>query len=102
MGDLNTHADVAHHVMPIVKEGIPKDAAGAPRVNVWLFELGNFLTDLSQLRDPPAHHSGKLKVWQGERLIQETPLYTAEAVPEGGFHQKAFDAVGELLLGWIP
>jgi len=67
VGDLNTHADVAHHVMPIVKEGIPKDAAGAPRVNVWLFELGNFLTDLSQLRDPPAHHSGKLKVWQEAR-----------------------------------
>jgi D-alanyl-D-alanine carboxypeptidase (penicillin-binding protein 5/6) len=44
---------------------------------------------------------GVLKVWDGERLIQETPLYTAEAVGVGELHQRAFDALGELLLGWL-
>ena len=44
---------------------------------------------------------GVLKVWQGERLIQETPLYTAETVGEGELHQRAIDALQELLLGWL-
>lgn len=44
---------------------------------------------------------GALKVWSGERLIQETPLFTAAAVPSGKLHQRAFDALGELLLGWL-
>ncbi len=44
---------------------------------------------------------GVLKVWQGDRLIQETPLYTAEPVDEGELHQRALDALGELLLGWL-
>ncbi len=44
---------------------------------------------------------GVLKVWQGDRLIQETPLYTAEPVGEGKLHQRALDALGELLLGWL-
>ena len=44
---------------------------------------------------------GVLKVWQGDRLIQETPLYTAESVGEGELHQRAIDALQELLLGWL-
>jgi D-alanyl-D-alanine carboxypeptidase (penicillin-binding protein 5/6) len=44
---------------------------------------------------------GAFKVWDGERLIQETPLFTAEAVPQGPLHRRALDAVGELLLGWL-
>lgn len=44
---------------------------------------------------------GALKVWDGERLIQETPLYTAEAVRQGPLHGRALDALGELLLGWL-
>jgi D-alanyl-D-alanine carboxypeptidase (penicillin-binding protein 5/6) len=44
---------------------------------------------------------GALKVWDGERLIQETPLYTAEAVERGPLHSRALDAVGELLFGWL-
>jgi len=44
---------------------------------------------------------GVLKVWQGDRLIQETPLYTAEPVGEGDLHQRAIDALQELLLGWL-
>lgn len=44
---------------------------------------------------------GVLKVWQGDRLIQETPLFAAESVGEGKLHQRALDALGELLLGWL-
>ncbi len=44
---------------------------------------------------------GVLKVWQGDRLIQETPLYTAESVGEGELHQRALGALKELLLGWL-
>jgi serine-type D-Ala-D-Ala carboxypeptidase (penicillin-binding protein 5/6) len=44
---------------------------------------------------------GALKVWDGERLIQETPLYTAEAVEQGPLHTRALHALGELLLGWL-
>jgi D-alanyl-D-alanine carboxypeptidase (penicillin-binding protein 5/6) len=44
---------------------------------------------------------GDLKIWSGERLIQETPLYTAEAVGVGPLHSRALDALGELLFGWL-
>lgn len=44
---------------------------------------------------------GALKVWIGETLSQETPLYTAENVGLGALHQRAFDAIGELLIGWM-
>lgn len=44
---------------------------------------------------------GALKVWDGERLIQETPLYSAAAVGRGPLHSRALDALGELLFGWL-
>jgi D-alanyl-D-alanine carboxypeptidase (penicillin-binding protein 5/6) len=44
---------------------------------------------------------GAFKVWNGDRLIQETPLYTAAAVERGPLHSRAFDAIGELLFGWL-
>ena len=50
----------------------------------------------------PGVQVGSFQVLQGERVIQETPLYTAEAVEKGSLHQRALDAVGELLFGWIP
>jgi D-alanyl-D-alanine carboxypeptidase (penicillin-binding protein 5/6) len=45
---------------------------------------------------------GVLRVWDGERLIQETPLYTAGPVGRGALHARAVDALGELLFGWLP
>jgi len=45
---------------------------------------------------------GVLRVWDGERLIQETPLYTARSVARGALHARAVDALGELLFGWLP
>jgi D-alanyl-D-alanine carboxypeptidase (penicillin-binding protein 5/6) len=44
---------------------------------------------------------GALKVWSDDRLIQETPLYTAAAVGRGPLHSRALDALGELLFGWL-
>lgn len=44
---------------------------------------------------------GKLRVWIGDTLSQETPLYAAESVGKGALHQRALDAVEELLVGWM-
>ncbi|MCO5157143.1 MAG: D-alanyl-D-alanine carboxypeptidase [Aquamicrobium sp.] len=44
---------------------------------------------------------GALKVWIGDTMSQETPLYAAESVGTGKIHQRALDAVEELLIGWL-
>jgi D-alanyl-D-alanine carboxypeptidase (penicillin-binding protein 5/6) len=44
---------------------------------------------------------GRLKIWVGETLSQEIPLYAAETVGRGALHKRAVDAVAELLTGWI-
>lgn len=44
---------------------------------------------------------GTLKIWVGDLLTQETPLYAAEPVGVGSLHQRAFDAVEELAIGWL-
>ncbi|APH72329.1 D-alanyl-D-alanine carboxypeptidase family protein [Aquibium oceanicum] len=44
---------------------------------------------------------GALKVWIGETLSQETPLYAAESVGTGPLYSRAIDAVEELMVGWL-
>lgn len=44
---------------------------------------------------------GSLHVTIGETMSQETPLYAAETVEVGALHQRALDAVEELLVGWL-
>jgi D-alanyl-D-alanine carboxypeptidase (penicillin-binding protein 5/6) len=44
---------------------------------------------------------GVLRVWIGETLSQETPLYAAQSVGLGKLHQRALDAIEELLIGWL-
>lgn len=44
---------------------------------------------------------GRLKVWIGDTVTQETPLYAGESVPLGSLHQRALSAVEELLIGWL-
>jgi D-alanyl-D-alanine carboxypeptidase (penicillin-binding protein 5/6) len=44
---------------------------------------------------------GVLRVWIGDEMSQETPLYAAETVELGTLQQRALDAVGELLVGWL-
>ncbi|MCO6050611.1 D-alanyl-D-alanine carboxypeptidase [Mesorhizobium sp. RP14(2022)] len=45
---------------------------------------------------------GKLRVWLGDTLSQETPLFAAESIGTGTLQQRAMDAAGELMLGWVP
>ncbi|TCD13157.1 D-alanyl-D-alanine carboxypeptidase family protein [Oricola cellulosilytica] len=42
-----------------------------------------------------------LKIWIGDDLSQETPLYAAESVGKGPIHRQALDAMSELVLGWF-
>ncbi|GAA2871164.1 D-alanyl-D-alanine carboxypeptidase (penicillin-binding protein 5/6) [Aminobacter niigataensis] len=44
---------------------------------------------------------GALKVWIGDTLSQETPLYAAESVEVGSLQSRALDAVKELAIGWL-
>ena len=45
---------------------------------------------------------GSLRVWSGDRLIQETPLYTAGVGrARRPSCSRALDALGELLFGWL-
>jgi D-alanyl-D-alanine carboxypeptidase (penicillin-binding protein 5/6) len=44
---------------------------------------------------------GELKVWIGDTLSQQVPLYAAESVSIGSLPQRALDAAKELLVGWL-
>lgn len=44
---------------------------------------------------------GQLKVWIGDTLSQEMPLYAAESVPIGTLPHRALDALKELAVGWL-
>lgn len=44
---------------------------------------------------------GALKVWIGDTMSQEAPLYAAETVGVGQLHQRFVDAVEELAVGWL-
>ncbi|MCA1967528.1 MAG: D-alanyl-D-alanine carboxypeptidase [Rhizobium sp.] len=50
---------------------------------------------------PAGADVGVLKISQGERLLREVPLKTAEAVGVGTLRQKAGDALFELLFFWL-
>jgi len=53
---------------------------------------------------PPVEKGQKiatLKVWIGDTLSQETPLYASETVEKGGLQRQATDAIKELLFGWL-
>lgn len=44
---------------------------------------------------------GALRIWIGDTLSQETPLYAAETVEVGTLQGRALDAVKELAIGWL-
>ncbi|RWO48678.1 MAG: D-alanyl-D-alanine carboxypeptidase [Mesorhizobium sp.] len=44
---------------------------------------------------------GALRVWIGDTLSQETPLFAAERVGVGSLPQRALDAAKELAVGWL-
>jgi D-alanyl-D-alanine carboxypeptidase (penicillin-binding protein 5/6) len=43
----------------------------------------------------------KLRVFRGDQMVLETPLYTGEDVAEGGLFGRAFDAASEFTSGLI-
>ncbi|MFZ2100208.1 MAG: D-alanyl-D-alanine carboxypeptidase family protein [Oricola sp.] len=42
-----------------------------------------------------------LRVSIDDKVAQETPLYAAQSIGKGPIHRQAFDALTELLLGWL-
>ena len=44
---------------------------------------------------------GVLRVWQNDSVIQEMPVFTAERIEPGSIHERARDAVEELVSGWM-
>jgi D-alanyl-D-alanine carboxypeptidase (penicillin-binding protein 5/6) len=44
---------------------------------------------------------GALRVWIGDAMSQETPLYAAESLGPGPLHRRALDAIKELAIGWL-
>jgi D-alanyl-D-alanine carboxypeptidase (penicillin-binding protein 5/6) len=42
---------------------------------------------------------GVIKVWRGETVALETPLYAEAAVAKGSMTQKALDTAGEMMIG---
>ncbi|MES0218424.1 D-alanyl-D-alanine carboxypeptidase [Mesorhizobium sp. C280B] len=44
---------------------------------------------------------GTLRVWIGDTLSQETPLFAAESIGVGSLPQRALDAAKELAVGWL-
>jgi len=44
---------------------------------------------------------GLVKVWRGDTVALEAPLYADAAVAKGSMTQKAFDTAGEMMIGWL-
>jgi serine-type D-Ala-D-Ala carboxypeptidase (penicillin-binding protein 5/6) len=42
---------------------------------------------------------GMVKVWRGDTIALEAPLYAEASVPKGSMTQKAFDTAGEMMIG---
>src|SRR5690606_15671400 len=44
---------------------------------------------------------GVLRVWIGDTLSQETPLFAGETIEVGSLPSRAADAAKELAIGWL-
>jgi len=56
MGDTTTHKEIAEKIMDVLRPARPDE-------EVYYFELGNWLTDISQMRDPTAMVGAKPSIW---------------------------------------
>jgi hypothetical protein len=65
MGDIGTHAQITAYVVKQLQAADPK---AIPEADYTYVELGNFLTDVSQFRDPPAFHGVREAARQEARL----------------------------------
>jgi hypothetical protein len=73
MGDIATHAAIAVDVIAVLKQDWPQEE------NYEFFELGNWLTDMSQFRDPYSMLASRMAFWEtGEEQLRITgrcPFY---------------------------
>ena len=95
MGDIGSHAEISHFVIGQVRKILP-DAI--PAADYAFLELGNFLTDVSQFRDPPSYHRAREQArseagfggisvpgsgdWVTDIFGQNTPGQVHGALPE--------------------
>ncbi|MFE4140463.1 hypothetical protein ACFX4I_01150 [Peribacillus sp. YIM B13472] len=76
MGDIKTHALVSFRTIQQLQNISPDED--------WIYlELGNFLTDISQYRDPFAHMSAKKKVWRRALFSTGIPILGPPSVALG-------------------
>ena len=47
----------------------------------------------------PGQRIGVLKVWRGNNIALEAPLYAAESVEQGSTTRRAIDGASELVIG---
>jgi hypothetical protein len=65
LGDIGTHAKIAEQVIALLSSKRPNE-------EYIFFEVGNWFTDTSQMRDPFAHVSGKIAIWKfGQEFAKE-------------------------------
>jgi hypothetical protein len=74
LGDIGTHAKIATEIISLLQGKRPNE-------EYIFFEVGNWFTDTSQMRDPFAHVSGKIAVWtvahetaKGENVLANLQL----------------------------
>lgn len=75
MGDISRHRDI----FLFTRDGVPADVLAGARLtagDLTYLELGNFLTDVSQFRDPVTYIFAKQRIWR-ERVIPKTRDKTA-------------------------
>jgi len=97
MGDVSTHAQITEFVVAEARRTIG-DVAVPPEEYTYL-ELGNFLTDVSQFRDPTAFHRAR-----GVALAraQELSYGTAGIGDVGGWADDVFGRAREPRHGALP
>jgi hypothetical protein len=96
MGDTSTHKEIAEAIMAILRPA--RDGE-----EVYYFELGNWLTDISQMRDPTAMVGAKPSIWS-----QKTNIFSGEIAELVSDLQEYLDDLmglpgpqGGLLAAWL-
>lgn len=71
MGDIQTHESIARVIIDVFRAEWPHEE------NYGFFELGNWLTDVSQFNDPYAMIVAKMRVWNDARVVVEREIDAA-------------------------
>lgn len=94
----------------VVYGGAAEKVALAPREDVRVYaptgDLGRLSAQVvyrGPIRAPfnRDQEVGRIRIMIGDAVLQEAPVYTSEAVGEGGLASRAKDAVWSLLFSWL-